>query len=371
MPYRSQPLYKQIKKYIVDKINSGELAINDKIPSEKELSELYSVSRITVVNAITQLKNEGIVFRVPGKGTFVSPAKPDNNISFDTIQRSQSNLIGLILCHLGSPFHINLLSSIEKSITDAGYVTLFGKSNSSLEAEVNIINKMLEANISGLIIYPTDGCFYNKRLVQMSLDRFPFIMIDRTLPGINAFSVTSNNYDISYDVASKFVKRNHKSFAIFEFISDASSISDRIRGFQDALIYGGIKPEKIHKISLNTCWISDNNPLFNTDLKTVKNFLSNNKDVTAVFAINSGLSLTVYKAAIELNIQVPEELEIITFDNPNSFHTINNQAIHYIDQNEKTQIGPKSVELLIKQINNIDISNFVGECTFREYKPQK
>ena len=54
------------------KINGGEFISGDKLPSERELSEIYNISRMTARNALSQLVDSGYAYRLKGKGTFVS-----------------------------------------------------------------------------------------------------------------------------------------------------------------------------------------------------------------------------------------------------------------------------------------------------------
>ena len=64
------PMYKQIVNLLNEKIEKGELKPGDKLPSEAELMEAYSVSRITIRSAISELEEDGLVIRSRGKGTF-------------------------------------------------------------------------------------------------------------------------------------------------------------------------------------------------------------------------------------------------------------------------------------------------------------
>lgn len=73
--YSNVPLYSQLKNLIIDKIDNGEYPENEKIPSEQELCEVYSISRPTVRQAISELTNSGYLFKEKGKGTFVSKSK--------------------------------------------------------------------------------------------------------------------------------------------------------------------------------------------------------------------------------------------------------------------------------------------------------
>lgn len=76
----STPLYRQLINIICEDIAQGKLKSGDKLPSEKELSDQYKISRITVRNAVSQLADEGILLKMQGKGTFVARQKIERNI---------------------------------------------------------------------------------------------------------------------------------------------------------------------------------------------------------------------------------------------------------------------------------------------------
>ena len=62
------PLYYQVKKIILDRILSNELSPGEAIPTEKSFCGMYDISRTTVRQAITELVNEGYLYRVKSKG---------------------------------------------------------------------------------------------------------------------------------------------------------------------------------------------------------------------------------------------------------------------------------------------------------------
>jgi GntR family transcriptional regulator len=68
----SRPLYLQIQALLEEKILSGEWKSGERVMSENEISAKYSVSRVTARQAIEQLVAKNMLFRSPGKGTFVS-----------------------------------------------------------------------------------------------------------------------------------------------------------------------------------------------------------------------------------------------------------------------------------------------------------
>jgi len=78
---RRQPLYEQIKKTLRQQILDGRYAPLDRMPSEHELIDRYGVSRITVRQALGDLERDGLIFRLHGKGSFVSKPKATQDLS--------------------------------------------------------------------------------------------------------------------------------------------------------------------------------------------------------------------------------------------------------------------------------------------------
>ena len=69
-------LYSRIREELRERIDSGAWQPHDRLPSESELMKRYAVSRITVRQALGDLEKERLIFKVPGKGSFVAPPRP-------------------------------------------------------------------------------------------------------------------------------------------------------------------------------------------------------------------------------------------------------------------------------------------------------
>lgn len=76
-PDLPQPIFNQIKNYILSRIACGELKAHDRLPSEREYEALLGASRQTVRRALDELVIKGILYRLPGKGTYVSERPAD------------------------------------------------------------------------------------------------------------------------------------------------------------------------------------------------------------------------------------------------------------------------------------------------------
>ncbi len=69
------PVYYQLKNIILEKIRDGYYQAGNLIPSERDLSNTFGITRMTVRQAVNQLVSEGILYREKGKGTYVSKTK--------------------------------------------------------------------------------------------------------------------------------------------------------------------------------------------------------------------------------------------------------------------------------------------------------
>jgi GntR family histidine utilization transcriptional repressor len=105
----SKPRYQQLKDFIIEQISSGELQPSDRVPSENELVESKSVSRMTANRALRELNDEGYVERVVGRGTFVSD------------YRSRSHLLEVqnIADEIASRGHTHASSLVRQSLQHA------------------------------------------------------------------------------------------------------------------------------------------------------------------------------------------------------------------------------------------------------------
>ncbi|CZF86631.1 histidine utilization repressor [Grimontia marina] len=105
---QKSPRFQQIKDFLIEKIESHEWPVGTKVPTEAELCDQFSVSRMTVNKAVRDLVNEGWLERTPRLGTFVcqrkaeSPLMDIRNIAEEISGRGQvyhSEIISLRSIH--------------------------------------------------------------------------------------------------------------------------------------------------------------------------------------------------------------------------------------------------------------------------------
>jgi GntR family transcriptional regulator len=84
------PLYYQVESVLRDEVAAGRYAAGAPLPTEEALVRRFNVSRITVRRALERLVQEGLIYRVPGRGTFLSALR---SLEF-RIERNPADLMG-------------------------------------------------------------------------------------------------------------------------------------------------------------------------------------------------------------------------------------------------------------------------------------
>ncbi|MDR0921964.1 MAG: GntR family transcriptional regulator [Lactobacillales bacterium] len=80
------PKYEQIKQELLSEIRNHKFIPGDKFYSEADLKKKYNVSSITAVKSLNELTNAGYLYRIQGKGTFVSKSKVAKSVKFSDIE---------------------------------------------------------------------------------------------------------------------------------------------------------------------------------------------------------------------------------------------------------------------------------------------
>ena len=73
------PLWLQLKSILQGQIQSGELLPDSRLYSEHELCQMYGLSRSVVREALSELVNDRYIYRIQGKGTFISGRKEEQD----------------------------------------------------------------------------------------------------------------------------------------------------------------------------------------------------------------------------------------------------------------------------------------------------
>ncbi|MBP1044155.1 GntR family transcriptional regulator [Vagococcus sp. BWB3-3] len=329
------PLYQQIIDDLAKKIANGVLKPGEQLPTEIALAEEYNVSRITSKRALTELENQEIIYRLQGKGSFVSePARATKLIS----QMKDRHEILLIM-----PFAENTGMSAYAE----GVVSFLRQTHYTINIETHKYANQRELlltldHYAGLIIYPMTSTSDLDILYYRQLQQFPMVSIDKQLEGLTINCVTANNFTGGYELTKLLIAAGHRKILYIstQAVDTTTTVRDRYFGYLKALFEHDIQ---FH--SENVKPVADDEAFYHEIVKYAKNY-----NITAIVAENDLTAMLLMSAAKESGLSLPKDLSIVGFDNIQA-STLIEPALTTAAQDFHL-MGVKAAEILVNQIEH-------------------
>jgi len=314
-------LYRKIYEEFLKKIKDSTYPVGSKLPSEKEISEEYGVSRITSKRAIDELAEGGYVERTRGKGTYVIQRSifQDYMSNESSPSRLQQNTVYVLLpiqqnmSNLGD-FTI-VLNNISKVLNNSGYSMQLYYGLSNISPLRNLLEKNHGDKMAGIIYSPIEEHSDYKLLAKLVNTNFPIITFDKRFAEMPVSSVVSENRIGGKNATDYLISLNHRRIA---FISDlkleqTSTIRERFLGYSQALKENNIPYNEDYVIIKE----DTSEPLRGYDEPFYKEAITRllKNGVTAIFCINDLVASFVTNAALNLGYEIPTDFSLVGFDN--------------------------------------------------------
>ena len=330
-------LYEKIYNELKEGILQGRYTDSSLLPTEKQLQEKYAVSRVTVQHAYRLLEQQGFIQRIPGKGTVLRPS----------VQKSDKQIIGVVLCDFDSSFGEELIKSIELTAKEYGYRILLARSFDNHENESKILSDFISLGVSGIIIQNCHGAFTNN-LVKLYLQNFPVVSVDRFYNSLLIPSVSSDNCAAGLDITRYLLKKQH-SRVLFASSNpeNTSTLTERLSGFQKAFMQTDLQAKSGFLLTDLLSPVKREENLIKDDIRKIADTIKET-GCTAVVASEYFVAELCEKARKEHGL----EFETVCFDHPDTLKA--QSTFSHIRQNEK-QLGSTAVHRLCSIINENDV----------------
>ncbi len=243
---RISPKYQRVFNDLRQEIVSGKYRPGDRLPSEAELVRRFGSSRITVGRAVRDLRDEGLVERRAGSGTYVRkvPNTEENGLSF-----------GLLIPNLGGT---EIFEPICQGMTEAAgeHTLIWGPSAedpASLEDEtLNRCRQFIQRRVSGVFFAPLEHTprheQVNRRILsELSIAGMPTVLLDRCLlpyPQRSAYDLVGiDNRRAGYMITEHLLKLGCRRILFWTYPLSATTVEARIAGYHEALVACGARAE--------------------------------------------------------------------------------------------------------------------------------
>jgi len=339
----TDPLYQTIYKQLRKDIQAGKYTANQRLPTEKELCQTYHVSRITAKKALNLLAEEKLIMRIKGKGSYIY----QNQKSLTHTSNRKQPIIGVILSTFDNSFGRELLAAIEENCRQQNILCLFFHTTGNQQSEDIALDNCIDLGVDGIVITPVYGTYYSAKILQLVLNDYPIVVLDRALKGIPTHLVCTDNTAAAQQAIDYLVKCGHKKIGIYaHFHKNISSVEDRVDGAKRSLQANNINTDEALFCTrkFNEFPLYQDDERFIQDRNMIMEHLANNPDITAAFALNYKIAVLIKCAAAELGLSIPNDLNIMSFDSP--IEDIPGQYFFTHMQQRQDEIGKQAIQLL-------------------------
>lgn len=223
-------------------ILDGTAKPGDRLPSETELTARYRVSRSTVREAITALAQEGLLYRIHGKGTFVAEARPEHRtlaVIMPYLFFSDSTQLGA-----GTDVIPRLMQSIEGEARRAGANILLYLDNHLPARERENIDNLLERRVHGVLLNYIGGEENLDAVERIREAGVPLVLIDRYIENLPVDFVVTDNELGAYRATRLLIAQGFPRVVHIKSPGDNSALRDRRAGYERAMAETGL-PSRI------------------------------------------------------------------------------------------------------------------------------
>lgn len=302
----------------------------------KDIAKEANVSTATVSKVLNKKdqrissKTRNLVLKIAREKNYIP-----NSMARSLVTR-KTNTIGLILPDITNPFFPELARGAEDKANEEGYMIMFCNTDDEANKESKYLNMLAQKMVDGIIL--TQSANKEGNIKTLDSLKIPLVLIDRDIDVKNIKGkVLVDNFLGAYEGVSYLIEKGYKNIAFITGPLSTTTSNDRLKGYKKALLDNGL--------IINKDLILEGEYKRQWGIDATKQLLNNNNRFDAVFCGNDLIAINVIKTLREKNINVPNDIGVMGYDNiylseiiDPSLTTVN-QPVY--------EMGYKAAELLI------------------------
>jgi GntR family transcriptional regulator, arabinose operon transcriptional repressor len=342
--YNIETKYNFVKQAIKAKILDGTFQPLKKIYSESEIMKKFEVSRHTVRTAIGELVNEGWLYKAQGVGTFCLDR---SNLKVNPNVGNQKN-IAIITTYISNYIFPSIIRGAESYFSKHGYHVSLFSTNNHHDNEKRALEKIIAQRFDGVIVEPTKSALFNPNINYfLALERknIPYIMINSFYDELDPISITIEDEKGGYEQTKHLIELGHKNIIGF-FLTDDMQGNRRMKGF--------LKAHREYGVSIGTknIFTYKSEEKLAKPVELLRNKLSAEAEVpTAIVCYNDELAIRLLDVIRDKNLQVPEDLSIVGFDD--SFMAEATEVKLTSIKHPKSKMGELAAKMMLTLIKEV------------------
>ena len=331
MTENGKPKYFTLMEELRAEILSGKIQPGEKLPSENQLTEKYSLSRHTVRKAIAYLEKEGYVEAYHGKGTFCSEKMR---------HMKKSRNIAVVTTYISDYIFPRLIQGMDNILSEQGYSIILKNTGNSRQKEARCLEELLQKDIDGLIIEPSKSqlsCRHPNLYENLDKYQIPYVFIQGIYTEMKEKPhILMDDVQGGYLVTRYLLKLGHRRIMGF-FKADDIQGMNRHKGYVKALQEAGISydPDAV-------VW-------FHTEDRRSKPAMMV-REIVKNKELPDQIAVQVIETLEECGLKVPEDISVTGYDN--SLYAQRGAGITTIAHPQE-KLGQMAAELILEKINGV------------------
>ncbi len=218
--------------------------------------------------------------------------------------------IGIMCSDSSDTYLANAIYYIEQELRKNGYDSILCCTGRDIDTKRKYLDLLISKRVDGIILVGSQFVFNDPSddygYITEAAKELPIVLVNGAIENDNIYSVLCDDHKAVYDITSTLLENGHKKI-VYLYNSTSFSGMKKLNGFQDALQAYGItpQPEYMHFCSKDiTC-----------ALQTLQDMDAVGLPFDAVVASDDLLAVGAIKYAHSKQLLVPEQLEIVGYNN--------------------------------------------------------
>jgi len=219
-----------------------------------------------------------------------------------SLRTRSSTLVGVIVPDIGIGFYARAVKGAQDAFERAGYQVLVMNTEREASRERAALRTLLAQRVDGVLV-ATSGGFEQP-------PRVPVVFFDNLVDGAGAGHVALANRDGMLLLVDHLLGHGHRRIAYVGAPPIATSATERLAGFEQALAAAGVAPRPEYVALGDESWSPE------SGRKAAAELLALADAPTALVVAGDTLALGAISAARQIGLRVPEDLAVVSFDDP-------------------------------------------------------
>ena len=221
------------------------------------------------------------------------------------LSAQRTGTLAVIVPDVANPFFTLIVRAAEEVARRAGYRAILCDTRADLAVEREVIEEMIAHRVEGIAIAPVSDRS-REQLRRLATYGIPFVLLDRTVPGVDADAVLGDSRDGAERLVGHLIALGHRRIGLIVESDEVSTARHRRAGYEAAHRAAGLELDRVLVVETTV------DP--SGGFEGMQQLLSLEERPTAVFTVNNLVALGAIEAVRAARLEVPDDVALVCFD---------------------------------------------------------